>query len=90
MLPRGREHLKVRWGKKISQFPLWDPSDIWAGAFPWDDTTAVMDWSKGQGSPEWPKQKPRGGQELSKCTENASLGHPKLGRAQRPPEQELG
>lgn len=80
----------MRWGQKISQFPPCDPSDTCAGAFPWDGKTAEMDWSKGQGSPERPKQMARGGQELSKCTENTSLGHPKLGRAQRPPEQELG
>lgn len=80
----------MRWGQKISQFPPCDPSDTCAGAFPWDGKTAEMDWSKGQGSPERPKQMARGGQELSKCTENTSLGHPKLGRAQRPLEQELG
>lgn len=59
MLPRGREQLRVRWGQKISQLPLCDPSDIGAGAFPWDGTAAGMDWSKGQCSPERPKQRSR-------------------------------
>lgn len=56
---KGKGTAQSEVGQKISQLPLCDPSDIGAGAFPWDGTAAGMDWSKGQCSPERPKQRSR-------------------------------